>query len=217
MTSRGEEAEGERARRVRRVLHVPVLAAAAVSVPAVFLARLDGPVALVGSVLNWLSMLVLTGESVLLFWSSDNRLRWLRTHWWMVLVTLLTIPAVIFAFGPAQVLRLVRVVAAVQLVRVVRLLKVARVLHRRGGSLGGSLYVLLGVVFVAAGVLLGVVLADETSTTRRTVDAIVDRWGWPVPLGGVALISSLVVGLVVWLRRWRSRRSGTGVRPPSES
>ncbi|WP_017972955.1 hypothetical protein [Actinopolyspora halophila] len=217
MTSRGEEAEGERARRVRRALHVPVLAAAAVSVPAVFLARLDGPVALAGSVLNWLSMLVLTGESVLLFWSSDNRLRWLRTHWWMVLVTLLTIPAVIFAFGPAQVLRLVRVVAAVQLVRVVRLLKVARVLHRRGGRLGGSLYVLLAVVFAAAAVLLGIVLVDETSTTRRTVDVILDRWGWPALVGGVVLISTLLVGLVLWLRRWRSRKAETGVRPPSES
>ncbi len=173
--------------------------------------------ALAGSVLNWLSMLVLTGESVLLFWSSDNRLRWLRTHWWMVLVTLLTIPAVIFAFGPAQVLRLVRVVAAVQLVRVVRLLKVARVLHRRGGRLGGSLYVLLAVVFAAAAVLLGIVLVDETSTTRRTVDVILDRWGWPALVGGVVLISTLLVGLVLWLRRWRSRKAETGVRPPSES
>ncbi|WP_019855811.1 hypothetical protein [Actinopolyspora mortivallis] len=201
--SDGEPSTDSRENRVGRALHVPVLTAAAVSVPAVFLARLDGPVGTAGSVLNWLSMLVLTTESVLLFWASENRLRWLRTHWWMVLVSLLTIPAVVFAFGPAQVLRLVRLVAAVQLVRVVRLVKVARLVHERVGALGAARYVLLAGVLVAAAVLLVIVLADETSLTRRTLDAVVQRWGWPTLLGALLLFVTAIGGAVTWLRRRR--------------
>ncbi|SFT88451.1 hypothetical protein SAMN04487904_1123 [Actinopolyspora lacussalsi subsp. righensis] len=196
--------------RIRSALHVPVLTAAAASVPAVFLTRLDGPVSLFGSVLNWSSMLVLTAESVLLFWFSRDRPRWLREHWWMALVTVLTIPAVVFAFAPAQVLRLVRVVAAVQLVRVFRLVKVARVLHRRSRVLGRPRYALLGAVLLAAVVLLGVVLADEDSPTRRTLDAVSSRWGWPVLLGVVVLFAAAIGGLVTWLRRRRDERSERG-------
>ncbi|SDP95511.1 hypothetical protein SAMN04487905_11787 [Actinopolyspora xinjiangensis] len=196
--------------RIRSALHVPVLTAAAVSVPAVFLTRLDGPVSLLGTVLNWLSMLVLTAESALLFWFSENRPRWLRDHWWMALVTVLTIPAVVFAFAPAQVLRLVRVVAAVQLVRVFRLVKVARVLHRRARRMGGPRHVLLGAVLLAALGLLGVVLADEDSPTRRTLDAVSDRWGWPVLLGALVLSVVVIGGLVTWLRRRRADRSERG-------
>lgn len=182
-------------------MHVPVLVAAAASVPAVFLVRLDGPVSLVGSVLNWASMLVLTAESVLLFWSSGDRLRWLRDHWWMALVTVVTVPAVIFAIGPAQVLRLIRVVAAIQLLRVFRLVKVAHVVHRRSWTLGRLRYILGAGVLVLAAVLTGFVLTDEDSATRQTVEAVVERWGWTPLVGAVLLVLASLGSLVTWIRR----------------
>lgn len=174
-----------------------VLTAAVASVPAVFLATLDGFFGAVGLVLNWLSMILLTAESALLFWTSHARLHWLRTHWWLVAITLVTIPAVIFTFGPLQVLRLVRVIAAVQLVRVLRLVKAARILRQRLHLHGRWWYaVWVGALLLGVG-FLAIVLSDSTSTSRRLLDAAVEYAG----PGAVITVGALValVAVIVWL------------------
>src|SRR5699024_7207303 len=66
-----------RVERLAEALRVPVLIAAAASVPAVFLSPLDGPLGAVGTLINWVSMLVLTGESALLFFRNPDRSGWL--------------------------------------------------------------------------------------------------------------------------------------------
>ncbi|MGW5878196.1 hypothetical protein ACWFMI_16785 [Nocardiopsis terrae] len=44
-----------------------------------------------------------------------------------------TLPAVVFALGPAQVLRLVRIAGTLRLVRVSRIVEAGGALHRRTG------------------------------------------------------------------------------------
>lgn len=186
---------------------MPVLVAAVASVPAVFLSPLDGPVGVIGTLINWLSMLVLTSESVLLFWRSGDRVRWLRQHWWLVLVTVVTIPAVIFAVGPVQVLRLVRVVAAVQLLNVRKLFKVARVVRRRGSGFGRMRELLAGASVLLAVVLLVMLLVDPDSSARRLLDVGLDVWGWGPLLGLVVLIAVAAGATGALMHR---RRTWTG-------
>ncbi|QGK70177.1 hypothetical protein GIY23_12145 [Allosaccharopolyspora coralli] len=189
-----------------RYLEPFVLVAAVASVPAVFLATFDGPFAVVGVVLNWLSMIVLTAESALLLWSSADRMRWLRSHWWLVVITVVTIPAVIFAIGPVQVLRLVRVVAAIQLVRVTRLVTVARVLRRRLHLYGPRWHAVRAGLLLLAVVFLSVLLSDPTSTSRRLLGSAIESIG-PVTVATIGLITVLVPVMTWLLVRTLQRRT----------
>lgn len=199
-----EESGGDDEPGWERCLEPVVLTAALTSVPAVFLATLDGLFGVLGLVLNWLSMTVLTAESVLLFWTSGDRVRWLRTHWWLVGVTVAAVPAVIFTVGPVQLLRLVRVIAAIQLVRVVRLVKVARTLRRRLHLDDRWWYAIWGGVLVLSVAFLAILLSDSTSTSRRLLDAAAEYAGWGVVVPAVVFVVLLVV-VAVWLLRRRRR------------
>ncbi len=199
-----ERSEGDDEPGWESYLEPVVLTAALSSVPAVFLATLDGLFGVLGLVLNWLSMIVLTAESVLLFWTSGDRLRWLRTHWWLVAITVAAVPAVIFTVGPVQMLRLVRVVAAIQLVRVVRLVKVARTLRRRLRLHGRWWYAIWAGALVLAVAFLAIVLSDSTSTSRRLLDAVAEYAGWGIVGAGGAVVM-LLVAVAIWLLRRRRR------------
>lgn len=189
-----------------------MLVAAAMSIPAVFLIGLDGAAGTLGTVLNWASMVVLTGESLLLFWLSPDRLAWLRSHWWMALVAVLTVPAVLFAIGPAQVLRAARVVTAFQVLRVTRLFKVARVLHRRGERLGRFRHLPWIAVVALAVVFAGWVLADPDASSRRALEYVLERCAWIL----VPVLFVLVAGVVAGMARlWLHRRARSGA-PDSE-
>ncbi|GAB3275687.1 hypothetical protein GCM10027563_02450 [Parasphingorhabdus pacifica] len=193
----------DRASELERRLQAPVLIAAAAAVPAVFLTGMDGGAGIVGTVLNWVSMVVLTGESVLLFWFSSDRIAWLRSHWWVALVAIVTVPAVLFAIGPVQVLRAARVVTAFQILRVSRLIKVARVLHRHGRRFGRLRDLLWISVLALALVFAGSVLTDPEASSRRVLSFVFDHWMWTAPVAGVLLA---VAGgcAVLW---WKARRS----------
>ncbi|MBE9372978.1 hypothetical protein IQ251_00815 [Saccharopolyspora sp. HNM0983] len=196
-----EVGESARTERLEETLRVPVLIAAAVSVPAVFLSPLDGPVGVLGTLINWLSMLVLAGESALLFFRSGNRMRWLREHWWLVTITVLTVPAVLFAIGPVQVLRLVRVVAALQVLQVRRLVRSARIIVRRGNRFGRLRTLLSAVTVLLAFLLVAVVLVDPDSAVRRLFGAALRTWGWG-PLLGAAVLAG---GALAAVRAARAR------------
>lgn len=96
-------------------------------------------------------MVVLTGEPVLLFWFSSDRIAWLRSHWWVALVAVLAVPAVLFAVGPARVVRAARLATAFQVLQVTRLLKVARILRCRTEHLGSFRHVPRVLVVAGAG------------------------------------------------------------------
>ncbi len=175
---------------------MPVIVAAAVSVPAVFLTTLDGAAGWLGRVLNWLSLAVLVGEAVLLFVLSGNRLEWLRTHWWLMFVVALTVPAVVFAVGPAQLLRLVQLVGTVRVLRAGRILKAGRVLRRHFELDRRWSRALLALVSVATAGFVALVLVDPTSSTRQLLRLAGERWAIAIAvLAGLLLFGATVVAL----------------------
>lgn len=200
---RQDAAGRDRAERVERRFAVPVLLAAAVSVPAVFLTMVDDPaVATAGTALNWASLAVLSAEAVVLFLLSGDRLNWLRRHWWTVVVTALAVPAVIFAVGPAQVLRLIHFLGALRILRANRILKAGLVLTRRLRLAGPwRRLTVFGASLAAAG-FVAVVLADPTSTTRTL---LMGSRSWPgivlVVLAGAVLATATFLVTRARLRR----------------
>jgi CsoR family transcriptional regulator, copper-sensing transcriptional repressor len=184
----------DRADRVEQRLAIPVIVAALVSVPAVFLTMMEGTAQQVGTVLNWASLAVLTGESIVLFMLASDRARWLKEHRAVVLIALATVPAVVFAVGPVQLLRLVRFVGALRLVRVNRILKAGRILRTRAELEGPwRNAIAVGITLVAAA-FVAVVLADQTSESRRLLQGVTSRFGLvPVVVAGLLLAGATFV------------------------
>lgn len=164
-----------RADRVEERLAIPVILAAAVSVPAVFLtAMTEGTSAAIGTALNWASLAMLTAESVLLFILTGHRIAWLWRHKWTLAILAVAVPAVIFVVAPAQALRMVarivQFVGAVRVLRAGRIVKAGRVLARRIGWTGQWRYLPILAGSVIAAVFVGIVLSDPSSTTRDLID-----------------------------------------------
>ena len=209
-------AEGdERVTRVEEGLALPVIVAALVSVPAVFMSSMEGNVAQVGTVLNWASLTVLTGESIVLFLLAGDRLRWLHEHKLTVGVAVATVPAVIFAVGPVQLLRLVRFVGALRVIRVNRIIKAGRILRQRAGLAGVWRNAVAAGATLAAAAFVALVLADPTSSSRQLLEGMAGRFGWVV-IGFAGLI--LGAGTFIVLRYRTSPHdgdedSGDGRRP----
>lgn len=196
-----EQACDPRIEHLERRLAIPVIVAAMVSVPAVFLARLEGPLAYAGETLNWASLMVLTGESAVLFLLAGDRITWLRTHKWMVTVAIVTVPAVVLSIGPVQVLRVLRVLATLQVLRAARILRAGRVLRRRMGLRGiAGTALITGLSLLAAG-FVTVVLVDPSSRTRMLLRELPGG----LALGAVLLAAAIlaVATVVVLINRRR--------------
>jgi hypothetical protein len=190
----------DRAARVERRLVVPVIVAAGVSVPATFLSMVEGWPGGLGKILNWASTSVLTGEPVLLFLLTGQRLAWIRAHLWPILIAAVAVPTALFALLPFQILRLLRLVhlmTAVRLLRVNRILDATETLRhhllvdrfwRRVSMAAGPL---------TAFAFAGLVLADHRSRTRRLLTALSDRIG-PAPV--IIAVALVVVALAVTCR-----------------
>lgn len=199
-------ARDARADRVEERLAIPVVVAAAVSVPAIFLTVLtDGTSAAVGNALNWASLTVLTAESMVLFILTGHRLAWLWRHRWTLAILAIAIPAVIFVIAPAQamrlVIRLIQVVGAVRVLRAGRIIKAGRVLARRIGWTGPWRYLPILAGSVVAAAFVALILRDPTSTTRRL---ITDLGGW-LGTGLVVLAGAILAGATFVVVRYRRR------------
>lgn len=168
---------------------VPVIVAAIASVPAMFLTMFDGTANSVGNVVNYASLAVLTAETAVLFVVSGDRITWLKEHWWIALIAVVSVPAVIFAVGPVQLLRLLRFVGALRIIRVKRIIKAGRILQKRA-NLEGPLRnaVVIGVTLLCAA-FVAVVLADPSSESRQLLDNTIDRFG-PVSI----VLAGLILG-----------------------
>lgn len=202
----GEEPLAER---VQRRLAMPVIVAAVVSVPAVFLTTLDGAAGLLGRVLNWFSLAVLIGEAVLLFLLSRDRLEWLRTHKWLVFVVALTVPAVVFAVGPAQLLRLVRLVGTLRVLRAGRIIKAGRVLRRHLEPNRRWSQALLALISVTAASFVTLVLVDPTSNTRQLIRLAGEGPSTPLAVSAALLLFGATI-IVLWRRRGDDVENGQG-------
>jgi CsoR family transcriptional regulator, copper-sensing transcriptional repressor len=180
--------EEDRADRAARKLAVPVLIAALASIPATFLTLFEGTVATAGNALNTASGVVLVAETVVLLALAGDKRAWLRRNRWLVGLTIVIVPAVIFAVGPVQILRLARVVGALRIIRVRRIFKAGRIIRERHGLDGRWGRILtIGVTLLTAG-FVAVVLADPTSRSRQVLDDT---------LGGFSTLGIVLAGLVV--------------------
>ena len=185
----------DRADRVAERLAIPVLVAALASVPAVFLTLFQDPWATIGGGLNSLSGIVLIAETVVLLALAEDRRAWLRRNRWLVLLAIAIVPAVVFAVGPVQLLRLVRIAGALRIIRVNRIIKAGRIVRARSGLEARWQRALGLLITVLAAAFVAIVLADPTSTSRRLLDDTVNLVGIPGILiaGGILGVATYIV------------------------
>ncbi len=189
------------AARVERRLALPVMMAAVMSVPAVFMVVWgEGAVADVGLVTNWTAGAVLWCEWLVLLVLAEDRLDWMRRHKWTIAVAALTIPAAIFTLGPVQLLRLVYVVAGLRILSVRRIISAGKVLARRLNLVGWQRIVLLCVTSAIVALFLSVLLLAPNAQVWLAGDLIFTQLG-PVP----ALVISAILLLAAYLA-WRNRK-----------
>jgi len=208
----------DRADRLAERLAFPVLIAALASVPAVFLTLLDDPYETIGTGLNTLSGAVLIAETVVLFAVAENRLAWLKRNRWLVVLAVAIVPAVVFAVGPVQLLRLTRVahairmVGAVRIIRVGRIVKAGRILRARAGLDARWQGVVAIIATLLAAAFVGITLADPTSASGGALRSAVDAVGVP----GV-LLAGLILGGATYIVRTNRRDPGRGREPDDET
>jgi len=189
----------ERYERWERRLTWPVVVAALASVPAVFLTLLDGAAETTGTVVNQVSGAVLVAETVVLASLSRDRRSWVREHRWLLVVTAIVIPAVVFAVGPAQLLRLVRVVGALRLIRARRIVRAAGVLRERAGLSGRTAKALTAGAGLLVAAFVAVVLADPTSQSRQRLGDGLERVGGTGLLVAVVVLAGALLAGATWV------------------
>lgn len=189
----------DRADRVADRLAVPVLIAALASVPAVFLTLFDEPWDRLGNGINTVSGAVLVLETIVLVALAEDRRAWLRRNRWLLGVTAMVVPAVLFAIGPVQVLRLARVAGALRIIRVRRIFRAGRLVRERSGLDGGWQRAIGVGVTVLCAAFVAIVLADPTSSSRQAVDGVVEVVGVP----GVLLAGAVLGGATYLVRSER--------------
>ncbi|WP_376769802.1 metal-sensitive transcriptional repressor family protein [Nocardiopsis aegyptia] len=190
------------------------------SVPALFLGVWgEGAWATVGDRINWAAGIVLWGEWIMLIALADNKREWLRTHWWATVIAAVTVPAVLFALGPAQVLRMVRAFGALPLLRVTRIIEAGGILRRRMGLTGRIGRAVAAATTLLAAAFVTAVLADPSSASRGYVERAVALLGpWPTALAVAVTVAATAVVLCYRWRRVRAVRARTAApRPPQSS
>jgi voltage-gated potassium channel len=133
--------EGERAARVEQKLQLPLMIAAALTLPSVILMETTetGTLQTVSTILNWGTWLVFALDVVLMLILVPNRWHYIKNHPVEILIVILTPPVLPGSF---QILRMLR------LLRLLRLLKLAQ-FSRRAFSTEGLAYAALMTVTVA--------------------------------------------------------------------
>ncbi len=195
-----------RLQRWEQRLFWPVLLAALAAIPAMFLTMAEGAPAVLGETLNTVTMLVFAAETAVLWGLARDKRRWLAEHWFVVTITVLTIPAVLLALGPVQVLRLVRFVGALRIIRVGRILKAGRVLYERSGAQGPVRAAIAFGATVLAAAFVGLVLADPTAQSRQVLEDVAERGGLPVLGAGVAVVVAAgIIGGATFVLAHRTR------------
>lgn len=206
-----ETAQLDRAERVEQWFTTPVVVAAVASVPAMFLTTMEGYAEQVGAAINYATMAVFISESLVLLALTGDRIDWLRRNKFPVGITLATIPAVIFALGPVQImrlLRLARVIGALRILRVRRIVKAGRILRVRAGLTGWAWRATFLLLSTASAAFVVYVLADPTSTSRQTIDAAIGRWGFVATVAAGAILG----GATYVVARARKANANNGDR-----
>ncbi|ADD45161.1 hypothetical protein [Stackebrandtia nassauensis] len=188
--------------RAERVLAMPVLIAAIASVPGVLLSLWGpGTWATAGSVINLCSGALMWMEFAVLFVLSENKFRWLRRNWWLCLIIVVTLPAVVYSLGPAQLLRIVYSVSTLRILRVRKIIKAGNIVQDKLKLRGWARTLVLAVVILVSMVLIGVLILDPNSDTWVVAELLADSVG----LGPALILVGAVTltGLVLWRKRRR--------------
>lgn len=174
----------------------PVLIAAIISVPAVFLTLLDEPFEMIGHVALYLATAILVFETIVLFLVSPKKVAWVLRNWWLIGLTIATILAVIFSIGPMQLFRTVRGVGALRVLRAKQVAKAGESLATKGRSRRRRWFgQILATVVVGAFVVLALVVPE--SEARTTLENYVGEEGVPFAAAVAGLITLVVMYFLV--------------------
>ncbi|GHD27064.1 hypothetical protein [Nocardiopsis kunsanensis] len=191
---------------LQRRLATPVLIAAIVSVPAVLLTVwAEGVWARIGSWANVAAGVILWAEWILLIVFAEDKLKWLRANRWSTFVAAVTLPAVVFTLGPAQLLRLLRVAGTLPVFRMTRIIEAGGVVRRRLGLSGATKTAVFAATVALCALAVGALLLDPESATRRFLADLEGRFEpWQVITAVTALGVSTTV--IILLSRNARRR-----------
>ncbi len=196
-------------------LAIPVLVAALASIPAMFLSVAEGAWGTAGRVVDVASGAVLVAETVILFAVAENRRAWIRGHLGLLALTALVVVAVVLAFGPVQILRLVRTVGALRILRAGRIVKAAEAVRTRFGFTGSFSHGSSVAAGLLVAVFVGIVLADPTSQSRSLLSSVFGEVGTPVVVA-LSVVAGVVLGLATYLLA-RDRGSGADEDSPARA
>ena len=145
-------------------LHRPVLIAAWMSLPTVFLyfSKLGEAWEITAVVLSWLIWIVFLAEAVIMIAVVADRRAWIRGHLFGLAILIATLPLLthvleaLLAARTLSALQGVRILQALYLAKAAKLLKSLNVLHRKGQTpkhpaVWTALILVLSVVFVGIG------------------------------------------------------------------
>jgi voltage-gated potassium channel len=142
-----------RAEAAQRRLEWPMIAAALLTLPAIFLEDSSGTAHTIGVWLGAATWLVFAIEVVVMLILVDDRWAWVRTHLLDVVIVVFTPP---FVFASLQGLRLLRILRVLRVLRLFRLAPMAR-----------RLFTAQGLRYVAVIALLVLIVAAEAFATAE--------------------------------------------------
>lgn len=201
-------------------LRKPVLAAAWLAVPTVFLyfSKLDGPLAIVAVAMAWSIWIVFVAEAAIMLSIVRDRRAWARGHVLGLLVIVATFPALtqilegLLAARAISSLQGVRVLQVLYLAKAAKLVKSLLILRTDGWTarhplLSSVAFVLLGVTMVGIG---DRVVSGEKHPTpvHGTWDMLVDMPDWAIaPMAAIA--AALIAFAALAAVRSRTQRADT--------
>lgn len=174
----------------------PVLIAAILSVPAVFLTLLDEPWEMIGHIGLYLTTAVLVIETTVFFLISPKKVDWVRRNWWLIGLTVATILAVAFSIGPMQLFRTVRSVGALRVLRAKQVAKAGESLANKSKKRWRRwLGQILATLVVGAFVVLA--LAVPESEARTTIEDYVGEDAVPFAAAIAGVITVVLMYFLV--------------------
>ena len=206
-------------------LHLPVLIAAWMSLPTVFLYFSDLGTAweITAVTLSWLIWFVFLAEAVIMLAVVHDRIGWIRGHLFGLAILIATLPLLthvleaLLAARTLSALQGVRILQALYLAKAAKLIKSISVLHRKGKTprhpaLWTGLILLLSVVIVGIGHKIATKDKDDITPFHGFWNLLTDLPNWALALSAAGLL--LLVGAVLTSG---SRRDGKSAASAAEA
>jgi hypothetical protein len=201
-------------------LHAPVLGAAWLSLPTVFLYFSDLGEAweITAVALSWLIWIVFLAEAVIMLAVVDDRSAWIRGHLFGLAILIATLPLLthvleaLLAARTLSALQGVRILQALYLAKAAKLLKSLNVLHRKGKTpkhpaIWTALILVLSVVVVGIGHKIATKDKDDITPLHGFWNLLNDLPNWALALSAAGLL--LLIGAAVTSRSRRDRAATT--------